>query len=62
MFFANHVRGKPANECADNDGHNVDAIDALTATIPVILRYIDSPRDTRNNVLKEVSFSVLYVR
>lgn len=26
------MQGKPLAECPDNDGHNVDAIDALTVT------------------------------
>lgn len=39
MFFANLVAGVDPKECADNDGHNTDAIDALTLTIPVILKY-----------------------
>eukprot|EP00038_Savillea_parva_P005878 m.160423 g.160423 ORF g.160423 m.160423 type:complete len:362 (+) comp11946_c0_seq1:179-1264(+) len=30
IFFANFARGVPAERCAGNDGHNVDAIDALT--------------------------------
>lgn len=37
MFFANWVKGVAPAECADNDGHNTDAIDALTLTIPVIV-------------------------
>lgn len=28
------IKGKPLNECADNDGHNTDAIDALTCLVP----------------------------
>jgi hypothetical protein len=36
MFFANVVRDVAPEACADNDGHNTDAIDALTLTIPVI--------------------------
>ena len=37
MFFANHVRGLPPLRCADNDGHNTDAIDALTLVIPLVV-------------------------
>ena len=37
MFFKNLVEGKDPKDCADNDSHNVDAIDALTVTVPVIL-------------------------
>jgi len=54
MFFANIVRGKPPLQCADNDGHNTDAIDALTLTVPVILRYFDAPRDERNFKVRQV--------
>ena len=38
MFFANLVAGKDPSECPDNDHHNVDSMDALTLTIPVIVR------------------------
>jgi hypothetical protein len=39
MFFKNLVEGNDPKNCADNDGHNVDAIDALTTTVPVIIHY-----------------------
>jgi len=39
MFFSNLINGKTPEECPDNDGHNVDAIDGLTLTIPIILKY-----------------------
>lgn len=54
MFFANLVRGLPPTQCADNDGHNVDAIDALTLTIPVILKYAESSAEERNAKVKEI--------
>lgn len=54
MFFANYVRGIAPNKCADNDGHNTDAIDALTMTVPVILYYADATRDLRNQKVREV--------
>eukprot|EP01038_Epipyxis_sp_PR26KG_P007564 gene7564-10305_t len=54
MFFANVVRGKPLRDCADNDGHNTDAIDALTLTIPVILMYSEASREVRNEKVREV--------
>ena len=44
MFFANLVKGVPPRDCADNDGHNTDAIDALTLVVPIILKYADLPR------------------
>lgn len=45
MFFANHVKGVNPKQCPDNDGHNVDAIDALTLAVPVILRYASEEQD-----------------
>ena len=46
MFFQNLVMKKMApKDCPDNDGHNVDAIDALTLTVPVILMHSDLPRE-----------------
>ena len=47
MFFANVVRGLPLAECADNDGHNVDAIDALTCLGPVVVTSLQRDVDTR---------------
>eukprot|EP01063_Lacrimia_lanifica_P002517 TRINITY_DN11324_c0_g2_i1.p1 TRINITY_DN11324_c0_g2~~TRINITY_DN11324_c0_g2_i1.p1 ORF type:complete len:456 (+),score=153.44 TRINITY_DN11324_c0_g2_i1:1189-2556(+) len=38
MFFANFAGGKPPAECADNDGHNTDAIDGLLNVIPMAMR------------------------
>lgn len=35
MFFANWANGVPPGECAANDGHNTDAIDALTG-VPAV--------------------------
>lgn len=47
MFFANFVKGVAPEVCADNDGHNTDAIDALTLTIPVIVATVteEGPSD-----------------
>jgi ADP-ribosyl-[dinitrogen reductase] hydrolase len=56
MFFANLVRGVPPADCADNDGHNTDAIDALTLTVPVILKYADAPVAERLQRVKEVIY------
>lgn len=53
MFFANHIRGKRPEECADNDGHNTDAIDALTNLVPVIVHYADAARELRNQKVRE---------
>ena len=54
MFFANVLRGKPPRKCADNDGHNTDAIDALTLTVPVIIAYAAADRAERNAKIREV--------
>lgn len=54
MFFANYVSGIPIEECADNDGHNTDAIDALTLTVPIIILYAEHPREVRNKKIQEV--------
>ena len=35
LFFQNYAKGTPKDKCADQDGHNVDSIDGLTAVIPV---------------------------
>lgn len=58
MFFANHIRGIPPHQCADNDGHNTDAIDALTTVIPVVIRYSESSREERNQKISELISSI----
>lgn len=37
MFFANRENGLALEDCPDNDGHNVDTIDGLTALPPVLI-------------------------
>jgi hypothetical protein len=37
MFFANYVKDIAPEACADNDGHNTDAIDSLTLIIPTVV-------------------------
>ena len=54
MFFANYVKGKAPEDCADNDGHNVDTIDALTLTVPIIIAYANSPPSLRHRKIEEV--------
>ena len=54
MFFANLVKGLPPSQCADNDGHNTDAIDALTLTLPVIIAYAEAERSVRNKKVHEI--------
>lgn len=39
MFFKNLKEGKSLDQCPDNDHHNVDSIDALTLTVPVIAMF-----------------------
>jgi ADP-ribosyl-[dinitrogen reductase] hydrolase len=56
MFFSNLVSGVVPAKCADNDGHNVDAIDALTLAIPVIVRFADVPAHERNRLVKETVY------
>lgn len=51
MFFKNHSAGLEPSKCPDNDHHNVDAIDALTISVPVILRYYDLPAEERNELV-----------
>ena len=53
MFFKNLVSGKDPKDCPDNDDHNVDSIDAMTVTVPVIVRYCEADRDTRNKKVLE---------
>ena len=53
MFFANWINKIKPEDCADNDGHNTDAIDALTLTIPVIIKYHNADRSLRNEKVKE---------
>jgi len=53
MFFKNLVAGKDPKECPDNDGKNVDTIDALAVTVPIVISYHGSDRDTRNKKLIE---------
>jgi len=53
MFFKNLVNGKDPKLCPDNDGHNVDSIDALTVAVPVIIRYCLADAETRNAKVME---------
>lgn len=54
MFFANLINGVPPENCADNDGHNTDAIDALTLCVPVIVRYAEAPRPQLHQMVKDL--------
>lgn len=47
-FFKNLVNGKQLSDCPDNNPQNVDLLEALTITIPVIIKYADIERDERN--------------
>ena len=53
MFFANYVKKIDAENCPDNDGHNVDAIDALTLTVPVILNNFGQSKATLYKQVKD---------
>jgi len=48
MFFENLMSGKDPKLCPDNDEHNVDSIDALTVSVPVILQYREAEAKVRN--------------
>lgn len=68
MFFANWANGVPPVDCPDNDGHNVDAIDALM-NVPVIvakhaLTHADSSASpTMDTQLKnEISACIAVIR
>ncbi|ETW00459.1 hypothetical protein H310_07080 [Aphanomyces invadans] len=54
MFFANWAAGTPPADCPDNDGHNVDAIDLLTLTIPITLKYATASVDERYRHVREI--------
>ncbi len=45
-FFKNYaIDKKDPKDCADNDGVHMDGNDALTFTVPVILKHSDLPKD-----------------
>lgn len=50
QFFANREAGRPLAECADNDGHNTDAIDALTGLAPLVVLAQAQGRDPAPDV------------
>ena len=52
MFFKNLVAGIDPKDCPDNDGHNVDTIDALMAVPPVVLATMKSSPEERNRAIK----------
>jgi len=41
MFFAKFAAGHPADECPDNDQHNVDTADSIVTSVPVALTASD---------------------
>jgi hypothetical protein len=41
------------NNCGVYAGHNVDAIDALTLIVPVIIMYSEAPAEIRNKAIIE---------
>lgn len=52
MFFKNLVAGAAPKDCPDNDGHNVDTIDALMIVPPVVLANVNAPAEERNRAIK----------
>ena len=55
MFFKNMVSGRKPEDCPDNDGHNVDAIDALMIVPPVALASLDSTsEELRDRLTKAI--------
>ena len=54
MFFANLMAGKQPEQCADQDGHNIDAIDALTLTVPVIVHFASAPTAVLHAKVREI--------
>ena len=38
-------------DCPDNDDHNVNTMDALTLTVPVILKYHTAAKDVRDRMV-----------
>lgn len=41
-FFKNLVDGKSQEDCPDSDANNVDLLEALTITVPVIIKYAEA--------------------
>ena len=51
IFFKNMVAGVPLVDCPENDGHNVDAIDALMIVPPIALANINaSPKELQDRI------------
>lgn len=59
-FFKNYSLGKPLEQCPSNDNHNVDSIDNLVITIPVILSNINSDEKKRNQEIEQSILSTRY--
>lgn len=58
MFFANRARGKPLDQCPDNDNHNVDTTDGLSTVIPVVLATAHlPPKEVEKQVAECVSIT-----
>lgn len=52
MFFKNWKDGIAPAQCPDNDGHNVDTIDALMVVPPVAIAHMHSPPAERAAAIK----------
>jgi len=57
IFFKNWSLGKPVENCPGDDKHNVEAIDALVITLPVILKNLFSEDENRNAEIKAAILS-----
>lgn len=52
IFFKNWSLGKALENCPGDDKHNVEAIDALVITVPVILANLFATEEKRNEEVK----------
>jgi len=53
MFFANWKNGVDPEQCPGNDGHNVDAIDALMIVPPITIAHVFSSKEVRYEAVKK---------
>lgn len=62
IFFKNWSLGKALEKCPGDDKHNVEAIDALVITVPVILANLFAEEKTRNEAIKNSILSTRIAR
>lgn len=53
IFFDNWSKGVEPRKCPGNDGHNVDAIDALMVVPPITLSMLHNTKEERSKALHE---------